>query len=457
MNQRHPMDDLFRRKLENHSMSPPMHLWDAIDKKRNKKRPFFLYWRNLIPTTLGFVLLIGAISWFLIPTDRQSIQNFPIPMTEGKTQARGSHHTNESSASASTTIASPTLSEYHPQKPAQTSSPPMETKQKIDLTTIPPIANSTPFEPNSLPTLPEKVLEENENAPNETIEAEAEHLPLNPDLNSRQSILGLDAISSRPLEELAATSIDYQLPKVECADFNRRSLYFTADIMAGPAMALREFEPSDEEYQNYAQLRENSETPTFAYNVSARISAVTGFGLALRTGLSYTQFNEQFKYRNENEERIIITNRYDTQGNIIGTDTIVETGTREVITHNRYSMLDVPILAGYEFGHKKFSFSVNGGILLNVMFDQKGQFLSPNDLKPASFSKGQPGATQPFRQTLAMGWYGSLGIQYEMKHQISLLVEPYFRIDPQPFTKAGYIVQQRYFTTGLSIGLRKRL
>jgi hypothetical protein len=37
MNESHPIDDLFRGRLKEYEMSPPMQLWDAIEQKRRPK------------------------------------------------------------------------------------------------------------------------------------------------------------------------------------------------------------------------------------------------------------------------------------------------------------------------------------------------------------------------------------------------------------------------------------
>ena len=150
-------------------------------------------------------------------------------------------------------------------------------------------------------------------------------------------------------------------------------------------------------------------------------------------------------------------NNYDQAGNIISTDTIIKIGTRRKITQNHYRMLDIPFLLGYEFTSGKLKVSANDRACLNLLFRQKGDFLSPGDLQPVRFDSGDPNAYPAFKQQVGLGWYGSVGFAYQMGPNLQLVVEPHVKIFPKSVTREQYGVQQRYMTTGLFVGVRQRL
>ena len=194
-----------------------------------------------------------------------------------------------------------------------------------------------------------------------------------------------------------------------------------------------------------------------AFSGALRLSMVSDKGLAVRTGINYSQINEKFTYFSGSEEIIQYINRYDQDGNVIGTDTLIEVGARHKVTHNQYRMLDIPFLLGYEIGKGRLGVSLNGGAYLNLLFRQKGDFLSPQDLRPVSFDSGNPDAYPAFKQQVGLGWYGSIGFAYRTSANLQIVLEPHFKIFPKSVTRDQYAVTQRYMSTGLFIGLRQQL
>ena len=91
----------------------------------------------------------------------------------------------------------------------------------------------------------------------------------------------------------------------------------------------------------------------YTFSTGVRLSAVSGFGLAFRTGINYSQISEKFEYFNGSEVTTEIVENYGPNGEFLGTDTIVVTGSRYKTTFNKYRTLDIPILLGYEFDYKK--------------------------------------------------------------------------------------------------------
>ena len=98
---------------------------------------------------------------------------------------------------------------------------------------------------------------------------------------------------------------------------------------------------------------------------------------------------------------------------------------------------------------------MNAGAFLNLSISQRGDFLSPADGQPVSFSSNAPDAYPAFKNQLGIGWYGSVGLMYKLRPGLHVLLEPHFKVFPKSISRPDYIVDQRYLTTGLTMGLRK--
>jgi len=240
-----------------------------------------------------------------------------------------------------------------------------------------------------------------------------------------------------------------------CEDFSDRQLRFYFDAMAAPGFAARSLSPRGSDFASYVDSREETESPRFMYSAALRLSAVTHGGFALRTGLNYSEINERFEHTIENEVRTIITNVYGQNGEIIGTDTTIEASSRRVVANNHYRTFDIPILIGFEEQFNNLTLSLNGGAYVNIYFEPEGEFLSPENNRPVSFSNDAGDETYPaFREDLGVGWYGSMGVQYRVSPRLSLLVEPHVRMFPHSFTREDFMVDQKYLTAGVFVGLR---
>ncbi|MBK6619926.1 MAG: hypothetical protein IPG32_03265 [Saprospirales bacterium] len=232
------------------------------------------------------------------------------------------------------------------------------------------------------------------------------------------------------------------------------NLYLEA--VGSPEYVFRSLGSKSQEFADYAGSRDKMEEVRGGFTTGVRLSAVTNFGVSVRTGIQYGQINEVLNYRDPNDFRMIVTNVYDQLGNIIGTDTTFQAGTHRVVSYNRYRMLDVPLMAGYEFQFPRFSMAVHGGVYFNLLFAQKGKILGP-DGEPVGVTSGTPNAFPAFKDELGMSLAGSIGFNYRLTPDIQFIVEPQFRIILDPVTRSAYPLKQDYFLTGVTMGVRKSL
>ncbi|MCI5084203.1 MAG: hypothetical protein MRY78_21055 [Saprospiraceae bacterium] len=468
MNRRHPVDHIFQDKLAGYEVDAPMHLWDRIDQQRDWKHKlrnhFRLQWAR-------YAVGIGVLASLLLTAsllNQPEIDHFPIPM-EMKTTAQLAPNQEststkvpiepiQSTASLKTNVSNNTATL------SSNSIHSEDTPSTIAFAEIPKVLAVEEQQDNASTTTQKPVI---------GLDNTIEKISSNSDANTAEiaAVIADDPVSNQSLSELLlldgktsslpflerALGDQLQITDTDCAKFGPEKGQIFVDFLVSPDMALREMSPLNEEYRDYVRQRQNTEDPSFAFSAALRVSVVSGAGFVMRSGLSYSQINEKFEYVDQSVAITTIVEITNNMGEVIGMDTIEQTGVRKKITHNTLRTLDLPIIMGYEMYYEKFAFSINAGPYLNLRFDQTGDFLSPDDLQPVSYSSNDPNGVRAFKKQLGVGWFGSLGFQYNIDKKLFLLVEPYFKIYPKSFTRKDFAAQQRYFTTGLSIGLRRQL
>jgi len=242
-----------------------------------------------------------------------------------------------------------------------------------------------------------------------------------------------------------------------CPAFGAKSWMTTIDLMASMDFVMRQLDAKEAGFEDYARLRKNTETFRHGVSVGMRLSTISETGFAVRSGLNYSAINEQLNFKIKEEEKLTITTKYDIDGSIIGADTSITTVGTYRIVNNRYTELDIPLLIGYEYVGEKVSFSFNGGTFINMLSAQKGEFVSPNSEEPVSFSSSDPNSYRAFKNRVGLGFYGSMGVYFQVKDNMQVLFEPYAKWRPGSYTVDGYVLDQRFFTTGLFVGIRKRI
>jgi hypothetical protein len=445
MKKSHPLDEAFRHKLRDFEAEVPMHLWGQIVQKRNWQHRFINRLKQQPPfaVLLSTLVVVGAL-WLVMPGQQvtSAIQSFPIPLPLADTpdaQATAAVSTKAALGSDGTVLvhSTPQLGHTPPQLGHTASAIVASARQAIQ-------SNAKQL---ALPAAePTRQLLLASSASSPTISP-----ALSPPTPPLPTLLE-QATAKRPgiLSSLFS-------PDPKCAHFGTGPWRFYFDAILSPDLAIRTMHSTNPEYDPYIESRKETESYMYAFSGALRFSAVNNKGIAIRSGLNYSQINEKFNYFSGSEQIIKFISRFDEFGNVIGTDTVVEVGTRHKVTHNNYRMLDIPFLLGYEIGGNKLSISINGGAYLNLLFRQKGDFLSPQDMRPVRFDSSNPNAYAAFRQQVGLGWYGSMGFAFRASPKLQILVEPHFKIFPKPVTLDQFVLEQRYMTTGVFVGVRAQL
>ncbi|HKK80458.1 MAG TPA: hypothetical protein VJ933_12560, partial [Phaeodactylibacter sp.] len=283
-----------------------------------------------------------------------------------------------------------------------------------------------------------------------TVAADREEIP----------VVSPKQVADLPILAPAYVSDEIDLPSLfgandpKCARFGDGKWTLYLDVMASPDLTFNTLEARTSDAVEYLEKRRETETRLFAFSGGLRLSMVADNGIAFRTGVNYSQINEKFTYFNGSEEVTQTRNVFDSDGNVIGTDTITLTGERYKVSNNIYRTIDIPFIVGYEFDMGQFGMSVNGGAYLNLLFMPDGDLLDPETLEPIAIDGDNFNA---FKEQVGLGYYGSLALTYQTKGGLQLLLEPHFKLFPKSVTQDEYALTQRYTSVGLFMGIRKRL
>jgi len=445
------IDDIFKDQLKDYELEAPMHLWEAVadasssanDDKKRRKYPF--WWLALLPVLLGLALLL----WWPYankPAEEQQLSNFPVALPDTEKEEVPTPITSpQASAAADTDSSLPVAEARSVEKSTSAGVPP--SGKGLQKSFTPPLEAAKELVANS-PRQEENLnqVESNGGLSRERI---AETDKVSPTANSfRLDLLNAKAAALKGTPR--ADSLTFSLPK-------ERSWRTTIDIMASMDFALRNLEAKDPAFAAYAKRRDDTETFRHGTSFGMRLSTVSDNGFAVRSGLNYSTINEQLNLKIGEEERLIAQIKYAEDGSIVGTDTTLALVGTYRIVNNRYTELDIPLLVGYEYRGQKVSLSFNSGILINMLSAQRGEFLSPNTDEAVSFSSSDPTSYRAFRNRLGIGFYGSMGVYFQINDNLQFLLEPYVKWRPGSNTVDGYILDQHYTTTGLFVGIRKEI
>lgn len=447
MSERNPMDELFRDKLYPHSMEPPMHLWDAIDahnvaqaKMASRRRLIFYCATAIVSLALLFTLWRWTGQETRLPepikvqqeiqpiqpaNPAQAEENTPTPLPEKKlpteqnlAQVDGREKNRASQlivaeqkridgarVKSNTTPGSRSIKEI------------LESNATLHIVkNAAPLTQSDAASENATTVLPNNAanaIAERESSKS-TPEANAEQWQDFAALNTRQAGLEfepvLDLGEARPL----------YLPRT-------RGWRVYGELFGAMDQPLRSLEAREPEFEVYRQAREQTETVHAGYRASLRFSMISIDGVAVRSGLSYSNHRESFTYQQKTQ-------------------------------YNSFQTVDIPVVIGYERNNVgKFTLSANAGVYVNMAFNQKGNFLSPDLNKVLDFSSKTPDAYPAFRNSLGVAWYGSLAASYPITPRLRLVLEPYVLHHTGSFTANDYAIDQRYQNWGIQVGLRKKI
>jgi len=451
-------DKIIKDKLEHYDSGVPMHLFDGIEKgldSDDKKPGGFWLW------SLGLlILMVGSTSWYVL-SNNNNTKVVSAKVITNDLQIDNLQTEKVVIADKTTAVQKINISQSSPKKITQglTSKLPVSKKVTVDKT----IENSTIDFINASNTISKQEQLANVQQPSSHHDFSSKGSD-ELETSERKPILTSTTIEKKEelvfgqniptLSDLSvASNAKFKMPDiVKCGNKKDRSLNLnfktSMDLFVSPERSFRFLEYKSNDYADYAAKRNETEKAYYSFSSGLRFNFLADNGLAVRTGLVYSQINEIF------EVQLLETHivQDPVTGDILGYSQYLN----DVTTFNRYKMVDVPLLIGYEMPMKRSTINVNAGIYANITAMQKGKLLSPDLEQQKDFTTGS-GDYEVFRKNIGISYFMSLGAAYEISPRYQFFFEPNLRYYPGSFTKKEYVLNQKYVTGGIILGIRKKM
>ncbi len=213
--------------------------------------------------------------------------------------------------------------------------------------------------------------------------------------------------------------------------------------------------------QQFLARKDSSESMRVGFSAGVRLVKPLTENILLKAGLQYSQINEKYVYRTENEVktttvvsvRTIIRAPGDT---VIVRDTsiLMQVGYKNNTVKNRFRSLDIPITIGYQFGNEDLRFGINAGVIVNLSSWYQGVIL---DSSLATVPLAKDNSSMIYKSNIGLGLYGGISIVKKLSDDLHIFAEPYFRYNLSDMTNPQASYKQRFSLGGISLGLRFNL
>jgi hypothetical protein len=244
-----------------------------------------------------------------------------------------------------------------------------------------------------------------------------------------------------------------------CPADSRRNTDWYLEAYASPDLAFKSVSPVSAS-PLYMRKKDSSESMQVGFSAGLRLVKPITENILLKAGVQYSQANEKYVYRTENEVktttvvtvRTIIRAPGDTV--IVQDTSVLQTvGFRNNTVRNRYRSFDIPLTVGYQFGNEDLKFGINAGVAVNISSWYQGVML---DSSLAIVPLNKTG-NNLYKTNIGLGLIGSFSVVKKMSEDMHVFFEPYFRYNLSNMTTQQASFKQRFSVGGLAVGLRINL
>jgi opacity protein-like surface antigen len=244
------------------------------------------------------------------------------------------------------------------------------------------------------------------------------------------------------------------------SDRKNRNTDWHLEVYTSPDLAFRSV-TNNSASSSFLLRKDSSESMRIGYTAGIRLVKPITENILLKTGLQYSQINQKYVYRTENEVktttvvsvRTIIRAPGDT---VIVRDTSIlqQIGYKNNTVINRFRSFDIPVTVGYQFGNEDLKIGINAGVIFNVSSWYQGVILD-SSLATVPLVKGSPAMV--YKSNIGLGLYGGISIVKRLSDDMHVFAEPYFRYNLSNMTTPRSSYNQKFSLGGISIGLRFNL
>jgi len=283
--------------------------------------------------------------------------------------------------------------------------------------------------------------------------------------DKQESVVKTNAVGSLPSAIIAtrlSTAVPSSRDTIQFTDVSPFSLFKrskNSSIALGIHASL--FRPSSqlkavEEYKNLLNDRVATETPLEGIELGLSISYFSPKGFYLRTGISFTQINEQFEWQNTSYRRDTLTGVLlqvelselgDTLSKSFGDGLGTTTTSYQATVYNSVRLLDIPLIAGYRFQRSAWHFGLETGVYFNLYQMAEGRILDINQ------QARELETTSVLKKRVGLSLYGAMRISYQLTDQWAISFAPNLRYQLGRNTREEYELEQQYHLFGMQVGV----
>ncbi|MCA1761593.1 MAG: hypothetical protein LC664_01140 [Flavobacteriales bacterium] len=273
-------------------------------------------------------------------------------------------------------------------------------------------------------------------------------------------------ISGDLMTPIPASQFDWESRAVDLLENPENDLY-PSDNSNRPEISLlvdggagfvgRQIESADPGWNAFTRQRLRTETPLEFANAQFRVSLELQNNWYFTAGASFTRINERFELDRITHEEELVTYVSDIHIGESGDSTLiystglVSTEHHEQVNHiNRYTFIDIPVTAGYNYDLGRWSLALEAGVLFNVRLRSTGSMLDSEGVVVRIEN------TNMFHSRLGLSYTGSVRIGYQSGTRTMLYIQPGVRYMPGSLTERG-IQKQTYALYGINAGISYRL
>ncbi len=480
------LDQFFGEKLGNYTAAVPAGLWEKIHpEEKDRKRVY--WWRLPVAASLIFMVLLGgamgAYFWFR-PENKPGTSS--VVATPSSTDSKTQTGKPEAIHPALPPVADNTGSEAAGKELSGSNLPAIKKAAGNNKNNVPgsgPVSGSTVSIPGNksavgntivsnghqTPFIPSSVTREMSsrdipmiiNAGDSSIHSAAADIPFTLFTPANTIRSGLGRMQLNMHQELTDNHHASQFKStVICPTDRGMNSDWLLEVYGSPDFAFRSLSNNSATSQ-YLQKKDSSERMNVGFTAGVRIVKPITNNIWLKTGVQYTQMNERYIYRSENEiktttvvtVRTIIRAPGDTV--VVSDTSVLQTaGYKNLSVTNRYRSIDIPLTVGYQFGNEgdDIKVGINAGVIFNISSWYQGVILD-TALAVVPLTK----SNMVYKSKLGLGLYAGLSISKQLGDDMQVFFEPYFRYNLSNMTTAQASYNQKFSLGGLSIGLRFNL
>lgn len=243
------------------------------------------------------------------------------------------------------------------------------------------------------------------------------------------------------------------------SDNKNRNTDWFLEAYASPDIPFKSFNNVSAS-QLYLLKKDSAESMQVSYTAGLRLVKPITDNFLVKAGLQYSQINQKYVYRTENEVktttvvtvRTIIRAPGDTV--VVQDTSVLQTvGFRTNTVRNRFRTIDVPLTVGYQFGDDDLKIGINAGVVVNLSSWYQGVILD-SSLATVPMNKNGNGV---YKTNIGLGLIGGISVIKRLSDDMQVFFEPYFRYNLSNMTTNQAIYQQKFSVGGLSLGLRLNL